>query len=452
VKGFAVWLDETGERWDIKGALAGIFKARHPDFIPLGNFIEEQVVMVRAFEQPLKEWPVYGISNKDGVFLSHMQLGEKFRVPYKLIKKDWFFHNPTRANVGSLGRVLDVLPEAITSPEYQVWSIKDPNWLPEYVQALIKMPFFNLQIQVHRVGAVKERLYARNLLEIPVPDRSTQFQIALIAKWRKLQAEIEEVRSRIAVHEETLVSEVLGASGIKINMPQARPRAYALNLDEIDRWGVGFNRHKWTLDELLTSSLFPRVLLSSVARINPGRSKIIDPGTRVTFVPMEAVSETSGAIETAEEVSLEEVSKGYTSFEDGDVIWAKITPCMENGKCAVARKLISGVGFGSTEFHVIRPNDPTQVLPDYIWALLRLRTIREAAKRYFIGSAGQQRVPTDFLADLIIPLPPLNIQRSIVDGVQSKRKSIAEELASLDAYRKISMAQIEQDIISGELS
>lgn len=452
MKGFAVWLDETGERWDLKGAQAAIFKARHPEFVPFGQFVEEQAISVRVFEKPEHEWPVYGVSNKEGVFLSNMQLGAQFRTPYKLIKKDWFFHNPTRANVGSIGRVPEVPADAVTSPEYQVWSIKDPTWLPEYVQALVKMPFFNLMVQVHRVGAVKERLYARNLMEIPVPIRTTEFQLEIVARWTRLQTEITATRARIASHEEDLVAEVLEASGISINKPPLRPKAYALQLDEFDRWGVGFNRHTWTLADLLITSLFPRVPLSSVARINPGRSRPIESGSRVSFVPMEAVSETSGAIESAEEVVLEDVSTGYTAFEDGDVIWAKITPCMENGKSAVAKGLKNGAGFGSTEFHVIRPIDPDQTLPEYIWALLRLRSVRDAARRFFIGSAGQQRVPSDFLEDLVIPLPSPSIQRSIVEGVQSKRLSIAQELASLDAYRQAAMTQIEQDIISGSLS
>jgi type I restriction enzyme S subunit len=188
-----------------------------------------------------------------------------------------------------------------------------------------------------------------------VPNRCQEFQKQLIVKWRTLQTTICEVQARIATHEEELVTEVLRASGIRINIPPARPKAYALPLDEMDRWGVGFNRETWTLQDILATNLFPRVPLCSVARVNPGRTKAIVPNSLVSFVPMEAVSETSGTIEDMEEALVEEVSRGYTTFEEGDLIWAKITPCMQNGKSAVARSLKNGVGFGSTEFHVIRP-------------------------------------------------------------------------------------------------
>ena len=100
-----------------------------------------------------------------------------------------------------------------------------------------------------------------------------------------------------------------------------------------------------------------------------------------------------------------EVEKGYTYFQEGDVLFAKITPCMENGKCAIAKRLVNGIGFGSTEFHVIRPKE--SVTSEWIYYYLRQETTRKKAKRSMTGSAGQKRVPSLFLQDVEIPLPPL---------------------------------------------
>ena len=119
-------------RWDLKSARAAAFRLAHPSFQPLTNFIEEVTELVYPAHEPEHEWPVFGVNNKDGVVFSHFQKGQAFNSPYKRISKDWFFHNPTRANVGSLGRVPDVPPDAITSPEYQVWRIKH-GLLPEFV-------------------------------------------------------------------------------------------------------------------------------------------------------------------------------------------------------------------------------------------------------------------------------------------------------------------------------
>ncbi len=162
------WLDLT--RWDVKSARAAALRLANPSFIPLSSFAEEATDLVKPWLEPEREWPVYGVNNKEGVFLSHVQKGEDFNAPYKRIRKDWFFHNPTRSSVGSLGIVPDVPADAITSPEYQVWRLRcGCEWEPEFVAALVRTKWFVRLIQVHRVGAVKQRLYVENLLEMPMP-------------------------------------------------------------------------------------------------------------------------------------------------------------------------------------------------------------------------------------------------------------------------------------------
>ena len=127
---------------------------------------------------------------------------------------------------------------------------------------------------------------------------------------------------------------------------------------------------------------------------------------------MAAVDERLGAITAGEVRSFAEVARGYSSFRTGDVLFAKITPCMENGKVAVARDLTNGIGRGSTEFYVIRPGN--SVLGDYLFFYLRQPRFREQAKRNFTGTAGQQRVPKSFMENVPIPLPSLDEQRRIV--------------------------------------
>lgn len=153
---------------DMKAARAALFRFQNPTFRPLGDFVEEATELVKPWEQPDTDWPVYGVNNKEGVIFSHSQKGKDFNAPYKRITEDWFFHNPTRSSVGSLGIVPAVPADAITSPEYQVWRVTR-GLLPGYVAVLIRTPFFIDLVQVHRVGAVKQRLYVENLLQIPIP-------------------------------------------------------------------------------------------------------------------------------------------------------------------------------------------------------------------------------------------------------------------------------------------
>jgi type I restriction enzyme S subunit len=165
----------------------------------------------------------------------------------------------------------------------------------------------------------------------------------------------------------------------------------------------------------MTSGGWPVQSMTEACEVNPRLPKEHNLGEEdwVSFVPMAAVDEKEGRIADQQLRKFAEVRKGYTHFREGDVLFAKITPCMENGKAAIARKMESGVGFGSTEFHVLRPR--AQVLPEWIYYFVRRQHFRMEAKRHFTGTAGQQRVPTSFIESARIPIPPLDEQRGIVD-------------------------------------
>jgi type I restriction enzyme S subunit len=173
---------------------------------------------------------------------------------------------------------------------------------------------------------------------------------------------------------------------------------------------------------------WPTKLLGEVCAINPKllASEAPAADAEVTFVPMAAVNEISGNIARPEIRKYSQVTKGYTPFRENDVLFAKITPCMENGKAAIARGLRGGLGFGSTEFHVIRPS--ALLSPEWVFALVRQPSFREAAKASFTGTAGQQRVPPNFLKTFPIPVPPLVEQERIV-----KLLDEADELRKLRA-------------------
>ncbi|MBC7366649.1 MAG: restriction endonuclease subunit S [Undibacterium sp.] len=149
---------------------------------------------------------------------------------------------------------------------------------------------------------------------------------------------------------------------------------------------------------------------------------------------MSAVSAETADVTAEETRTYAEVAKGYTSFMSGDVLVAKITPCFENGKIAQAL-LSKRVGFGSTEFHVVRPR-AEKLDGRYTHHFLRLGSIRLAGERRMTGSGGQRRVPENYLAKLEIPLPPLAEQRRIaevLDRAEALRAKRRAALAQLDA-------------------
>ncbi|TYC78797.1 restriction endonuclease subunit S [Novosphingobium sp. BW1] len=160
-----------------------------------------------------------------------------------------------------------------------------------------------------------------------------------------------------------------------------------------------------------------QVPIGEVAEVNPRKSVDLNGDDLASFVPMAAVDEVSGTIAAPIDRPYSEVSKGFTHFRNEDVIFAKITPSMENGKSAVARNLNNGTGMGSTEFHVFRSYGAIE--PEYLWRYVRQQSFRDDAQTVMSGAVGQQRVPADWLKEHMIPLAPKAEQRRIVEKVDS---------------------------------
>jgi len=181
---------------------------------------------------------------------------------------------------------------------------------------------------------------------------------------------------------------------------------------------------------------WPTKKLGEIAILNPSKSEIKDlpDDVEISFVPMSAVDENKQKIRERDTRTLGSVRKGYTYFKEGDILFAKITPCMENGKVAIAKDLVNGIGFGSTEFHVIRPG--RLVISEWIFYFISRPDFRKEAKKHMTGTAGQQRVPVEFLESIEIPLPPLPEQKRVV-------KKIEKLFGKIDEAEKLRKEAIE---------
>jgi type I restriction enzyme S subunit len=173
--------------------------------------------------------------------------------------------------------------------------------------------------------------------------------------------------------------------------------------------------------------------LGEVCIVNP-KGKTLSDELEVSFVPMQNVSE-DGNIDITITKKYCDVKKGFTTFENGDILFAKITPCMENGKGGIARHLKNGIGFGSTEFHVLRP-DLEVVTSEWIYYLTTDPEFRKRCEKNMTGSAGQKRVPKSFLETYEFSLPSLNEQRRIA--------AILDKVTSLIALRKQQLALLDE--------
>ena len=195
--------------------------------------------------------------------------------------------------------------------------------------------------------------------------------------------------------------------------------------------------------------------LKQIATVNPGWTKDGDypaPDDHVTFLPMERVG-SDGSIDTREVLAASEVEYGFTNFRRGDIIVAKITPCFENGKGADLASLPTRCGFGSTEFHVLRARSP--VASQFLYRVTTASDFRMRGANSMIGAAGQQRVPSGFIANYPVSLPPPREQATIVRFLDSTIEKITaaihrtrHQMTLLRDYRSRLIA----DVVTGRLN
>ena len=205
---------------------------------------------------------------------------------------------------------------------------------------------------------------------------------------------------------------------------------------------------QWRRENGVSDESWEEKLLGDVCTVNPKKidAKNLDDNLEVSFVPMAAVSDVLGEIVNHEVKNLQDVRTGFTNFSKGDVIFAKITPCMENGKSAIVGLLLNDIGYGSTEFYVLRCKE--ELYNKYLYHMVRNTTFRAEAKAVMTGAVGQQRVPKTFLQEYQLLLPSLPEQHEIVrliDDLLARERAaqqVAEQaLASIDLMKKSILAR-----------
>lgn len=175
--------------------------------------------------------------------------------------------------------------------------------------------------------------------------------------------------------------------------------------------------------------------LQEIADINPKLNKsAYADDLEVSFVPMPAVEARNGVIVVNETRQFSALKKGYTAFREGDVLFAKITPCMENGKMAVVPAVKNGLGFGSTEFHVLRPYEG--ISAEYIYYFVSSQRFRYDAEHNMTGAVGQRRVPAPYLAKQLIPVAAEKAQKRIVAKIEELFSELDKGIDSLKTARQ----------------
>ena len=430
--------------WDIKRYTSKKLKSTF-NIEKLSNCIKEENRKYKLYLEEDKTFGILGVNNKDGIFDAYEQKGKEINQPYKKMEIGWLAYNPYRINVGSIGiRKKEHLYQYI-SPAYVVFSCLD-NLLPEYLYLLFRTERFIKIINESTTGSVRQNLTSEILktLEIPLPSISEQETIVKNYYNKITQATTYEQQAETL--EKNIESYLFESLGIEQKTEQKTKKKglQFVEFYKMDFWGVDYNFS--SSDKFFESVKFENTKLKNVALINPITSFPNDENLSISFIPMECISDKEGKVIEQRERLIKE-SKGYTKFQNGDLLWARITPCMQNGKSAIVSNLKNGYGVGSTEYHVIRQKN-TEVELKYIYNILRMNAVLQKAMSFFTGSAGQQRVPRTFLEELTIPIPPKETQQAIINQIDTYKNEIKILRERATLLKQQAEQEFEQTIFS----
>lgn len=316
----------------------------------------------------------------------------------------------------------------------------------KYFYYFLKSPSYWESIGKKKIGIAVPNVNASKLKQIEIPLVSLPEQHRIVSKieelftkldagvenLKKIQKEIKRYRQAVLKH---AFEGKLTEEWRKANKDKLEPASELLKKIKEERKKALGKKYK-ELPPINKSDLpqlpegWEWTRIGETNYINPRLSNInINDSTTVTFLPMKSVEEETGKADTAIKKKYKEVKKGYTYFIDGDVLFAKITPCMENGKVTVVNNLENGIGFGSTEFHVIRVISK-EIVNKYIFFYVVREKYRREAKSNMSGAVGQLRVPTSFVEESYFPLPCFPEQHKIVEEIELLF-SVADEVEKI---------------------
>ncbi|MBP5434974.1 restriction endonuclease subunit S [bacterium] len=316
---------------------------------------------------------------------------------------------------------------------------------PDYVFIFTKLSLFSDWVKVTQRITGQPNINAEEYSNLPIPVPPVEVQQEIVDIYLKAQHarsnKIQEAKQLLDGIDDFLLETLQieqNQGHVKSNKSIIRNASSLIG----NRLDVSYYSDRFEM----ISSKYKNVRLSSIVDVDPTISfKQYTPDTPISFIPMESIDEQYGEITELKETTISK-TKGYTKFEENDLLWAKITPCMQNGKSAIAKNLKNGIGCGSTEYFVMRPKNK-HVLIDYIYLILRHHEVLKAAQSSFGGSAGQQRVSSQYLKSIMIPHPDLLTQIKIVTTIYKMKNKAKQLQQEGDALLEEAKKRIEKMII-----
>ncbi|MDP3997650.1 MAG: restriction endonuclease subunit S [bacterium] len=382
------WFEDYPENWEVKPARAYLSQTKIKN-----DGLQEKNLLSLSYGKIIKK-------DIEGYFGLLPASFETYQIvaPGQIVLRLTDLQNDKKSLRSALVRERGIITSAYVAVKVE------RCYKPEYLNYLLRA-YDKQKVFYFLGGGVRQTADFSDFKKLPVlcPPRDVQEKIVEYLD-NKLAAIIEVIEKK------KKLIELLRQQRVAVITEAVKQSEYRKDID-IDLGNVSSTPKSWN-----------RKRLRFLTDINPKRSKVSNlENIKVTFLPMPLVSET-GALDLSEEKDLNAVYSGYTYFANGDVIVAKITPCFENYKGAAVRGLLNGVGFGSTEFHVLRPLG--ELNSRFLYYVTMNHFFRSLGELEMHGSAGQQRVPTLFIQDFICSYPDRGEQDEIVKHLDQETSRI----------------------------
>lgn len=415
--------------------------------IKLGEHIKQVKLKVKDTELIQANLIVYGVTNTEGVSVTNNKASDDLGN-YIVLNEHQFAYNPYRINVGSIG----LAPKetfGIVSPAYVVFETDehiDDEFLLYYLKSSIGINLINWY---GNRGGVRAALRYSDLEEIDFPDISSEEQLFILSKIKKIESRLKLIVGEIANGDigklrQSILQQAVEGKLCEQN-PEDEPASVLLERIQKEKNKLIKEGKIKKPKELppISNEEKPFALpkgwewcrLAELYVINPKNEP--NENIEVSFVPMNLISDGFNNKHLSEKRMWFDVKKGYTHFQEHDIGIAKITPCFENRKSVIFKNLYNHIGAGTTELFILRAI--RNINNCYILFCLKNDRFINGGVSTYTGTAGQQRVSKSFIENFLVPIPPLQEQQRIVEKVNKlmllcdeleKEVNIAQQYAS----------------------
>lgn len=413
----AAWLDNVPSHWEVQPlrAVTSLKSDKNRPDLPVLSVYRE-----------------YGVILKDSRDDNHNATSLDTST-YKVVKPGDLVVNKMKAWQGSMGVSAY---DGIVSPAYITCTTKADRACPAYLHYLLRssplIGVYNSLSYGVRVGQWDMHYEDFKQILIPLPPKDEQDRIVAF-----LDQKTAEIDAAIA-KKERLMELLIQQKDIQIN----HAVTCGLNPDVVfEDSHILYMKKKpkhWVIKKIKHISVI------SPSKTLDGRRRTSDS---VCFLPMEKIGD-DGTINSEERKANNNVFDGFTYFRKGDVVIAKITPCFENGKGAWLKDLPTDYGFGTTELHVVRP---TKIHGEFLFRLLNRKIFRTEGEEFMVGSAGQKRVPTSFIANYLFACPPIEEQQEICMWISNLNEKV-ESLIKKERDAILRLRELKQVLIANTVT